>query len=191
MLSGSCSPWTWETWVWVSLLIPSLKLWYWGIQAAWSGSASSDRTCLLAMCICDLACLHPACPGKKQGTCTSNPVCLHFSRACGCVGISPKHHLWIWKQWSPSGAQGQPQQGRAGCREMVLLAAGPVAHSWCVSLKKSHGFMTGMKTNPSMKILSPERIFPRIPPQVAALRPAWCGGWCEGVSPAAPYQHLD
>lgn len=111
-----------------SPLILSLKLWYWGIQAAWSGSASSDRRCLMVVCICDLACLHPACPGMAccpwQMGATSNHCCsrqepgdcdpfyLHFSRACGCVGTSPKHHLRIWKQcicgqWRPSGAAAQ------------------------------------------------------------------------------------
>lgn len=152
----------------------------------------------MAVCICDLACLPPVCPGmaccpwqmgatrnhccsgQEPGDVYLRPilsafqqslwVCWHISRA------SPVHleavHLWAVEalRFCCSGARGQPWQGRAGCRAVALLAAGPVADFWCISLKKSHGFMSGMKTNPSMTTLSPERIFPHIPPRVAALR---------------------
>lgn len=54
---SSCSPGAWKTWVCVSLLSTSLMLWYWEIQTAWSGSASSDMRCLMALCICGSACI--------------------------------------------------------------------------------------------------------------------------------------
>lgn len=170
-------------------------------MAVWSGSASIDRRCLKAVCICGLACLHPVCPGmaccpwqmgatrthccsrQEPGDLYLPPilsafqqslwVCWHISRA----SLVDLEAVYLWAvealRCCCSGARGQPWQGRAGCRLVALLAAGPVADFWCISLKKSHGFMTGMKTKPSMKILSPERIFPHVPPRVAALRPAW------------------
>lgn len=155
----------------------------------------------MAVCICDLACLHPVCPGmacwpwqmgatrthccstQEPGDLYVQPilsafqeslwVCWHISKA----SLVDLEAVYLWAvealRYGCSGAQGQPWQGRAGCRAVALLAAGPVADFWCISLKKSHVFMTGVKTNPNMKILSPERIFAHIPPRVAALRPAW------------------
>lgn len=100
----------------------------------------------MAVCICDSACLHPECPGvaccpwqmgatrnhrcsgQEPGTCTYDRFYLHFSRVCGCVGTSPKHHMWIWKQcvcgqWSPSGAAAQ-------ALETSLSKEGLAAEQW-------------------------------------------------------------
>lgn len=167
MVSGNCSPGTWETWVWVSLLIQNLKLRYWAIQAAWSGSAFSDRRWLMAVCICDSACLHPECPGvaccpwqmgatrnhrcsrQEPGDLYLRPILSAFQQSlwvCWHLSKASRVDLEAVCLWAMeplrcccSGTRGQPQQGRAGCRAVALLAAGPVANFWCISLKKSHG----------------------------------------------------
>lgn len=117
-------------------------------------------------------------------------VCWHLSKASR-VDLEAVC-LWAMEplRCCCSGTRGQPQQGRAGCRAVALLAAGPVANFWCISLKKSHGSMTGMKTNPSMKILSPERIFSTHSSSSSCLE---AGLVVAGVReyPAAPCQHLD
>lgn len=69
--------------------------------------------------------------------------------------------MCLCRQWSSSAAAAQvleasptkdwlQSSGSAGC------GASGLATCWHTSLKESQGFMSDMKTNPSMKILSPQ-----------------------------------
>lgn len=112
---------------------------------------------------------------------------LHFTRKssafqqslwiCWASDISPKRHARSWKQCVFVGS------GAA----LLVAEPGALPHAGILLGRKARVSWVTRRLTQEWKFSHLSGIFPCIPPQVAALRPAWCEGGC----PAAPFQHVD